>query len=447
MQDNQNFTEGSILKKMLKFMLPILGALILQAMYGAVDMLIVGQFGSSEGISAVTTGSGVVNLATFTVCGLTMGVTILLGRYLGEKKEEKLSEVISGAVAFFGVLAIAVSVLLIVFALPLAQIMQAPKEAESLTVQYIVICGAGMIFVVAYNVISSVMRGMGNSNLPLAFVAIACVVNIIGDLVFVALLGWDVAGAALATILAQAVSVILSLFIIKKQKMPFKIKKEYVKFNPEVKNFFFLGLPLAFQEILTNITFLALCAFINALGLAESSGYGVGQRIQSFVLLIPGSIMQSMSSFVAQNVGAGKFDRAKKAMKTGMIIGASVGVIIAYLSFFHGDIMSMVFTNDPSYIKCSADYLKGFALEAIVTSFLFSFMGYFNGHGRSLFVMIQGLAQSILVRLPFAYIMSIQPEANLMYIGFAAPAATVFGIILCFIYYIRMNRTLHVTRR
>ena len=447
MQDNQNFTEGSILKKMLKFMLPILGALILQAMYGAVDMLIVGQFGSPEGISAVTTGSGIVNLATFTVCGLTMGVTVLIGRYLGEKKEEKLSEVISGAVAFFGVLALAVTVLLIVFALPLAQIMQAPKEAEALTIEYTVICGLGMVFIVAYNVISSLMRGMGNSNLPLIFVSIACAVNIIGDLVLVAWLQMDVAGAAIATISAQAVSVILSLIIIKKQKMPFKIKKEYLKFNPEVKNFFFLGLPLAFQEILTNITFLALCAFVNALGLEESSGYGVGQRIQSFVLLIPGAIMQSMSSFVAQNVGAGKFDRAKKAMKTGIVIGASIGTVIAYFAFFHGDIMSQIFTDNPEYIKCSAQYLKGFALEAIVTSFLFSFMGYFNGHGRSLFVMIQGLAQSILVRLPFAYIMSIQPDANLMNIGFAAPAATVFGIILCFVYYFRMNKTLSTLHR
>ena len=248
MQDNQNFTEGSILKKMLKFMLPILGALILQAMYGAVDMLIVGQFGSPEGISAVTTGSGIVNLATFTVCGLTMGVTVLIGRYLGEKKEEKLSEVISGAVAFFGVLALAVTVLLIVFALPLAQIMQAPKEAEALTIEYTVICGLGMVFIVAYNVISSIMRGMGNSNLPLIFVSIACAVNIIGDLVLVAWLQMDVAGAAIATISAQAVSVILSLIIIKKQKMPFKIKKEYLKFNPEVKNFFFLGLPLLFRR-------------------------------------------------------------------------------------------------------------------------------------------------------------------------------------------------------
>ena len=447
MQDNQNFTEGSILKKMLKFMLPILGALILQAMYGAVDMLIVGQFGSPEGISAVTTGSGIVNLATFTVCGLTMGVTVLIGRYLGEKKEEKLSEVISGAVAFFGVLALAVTVLLIVFALPLAQIMQAPKEAEALTVEYTVICGLGMVFIVAYNVISSIMRGMGNSNLPLIFVSIACAVNIIGDLVLVAWLQMDVAGAAIATISAQAVSVILSLIIIKKQKMPFKIKKEYLKFNPEVKNFFFLGLPLAFQEILTNITFLALCAFVNALGLEESSGYGVGQRIQSFVLLIPGAIMQSMSSFVAQNVGAGKFDRAKKAMKTGIVIGASIGTVIAYFAFFHGDIMSQIFTDNSEYIKCSAQYLKGFALEAIVTSFLFSFMGYFNGHGRSLFVMIQGLAQSILVRLPFAYIMSIHPDANLMNIGFAAPAATVFGIILCFVYYFRMNKTLPTLHR
>ena len=442
MNDKQNFTEGSIVKKMLWFMLPILAALILQAMYGAVDLLIVGQFGTTEGISGVSTGSNIVNLATFTVCGLTMGVTVLIGRYLGEKNESRLADVIGGVIVFFTILAVAVSLLLIIFARPLAQLMQAPKDAEDLTVQYIQICGGGMIFVIAYNVISSIMRGLGNSNLPLVFVAIACAVNIIGDLVLVAGLGWDVAGAAIATIAAQAVSVILSLIIISRQKLPFKLKKENLRLNGEVKKFFILGAPIAFQEILTNITFLALNAFINNLGLAQSSGYGVGQRIQSFILLIPSAIMQSMSSFVAQNVGAGKYKRAKKAMKTGMALGASVGVVIAYLAFFHGNIMSVIFTSDADVIAQSADYLKGFALEAVVTSFLFSFMGYFNGHSRSMFVMVQGLAQSILVRLPFSFIMSIQPNVSLMWIGFAAPAATIFGIALCFIYYQRMNRDL-----
>jgi Na+-driven multidrug efflux pump len=190
------------------------------------------------------------------------------------------------------------------------------------------------------------------------------------------------------------------------------------------------------------MTFLALCAFINRLGLESSSGYGVAQRIQSFVMLIPSSIMQSMSSFVSQNVGAGKRDRAKSAMKSGMAMGMVVGIVIAFMAFFHGDMLARLFTSDEAVVAKAFEYLRGFAPEAIVTSILFSYMGYFNGNSRSMFVMIQGLAQSFLVRLPMSYVMSIRPNASLTGIGLAAPTATVFGIILCTVYYLYMNRTL-----
>lgn len=440
MNDKQDFTQGSIPVKMVRFMIPILGALILQAMYSAVDLLIVGKFGTTAGISGVSTGSNIVNMATFTICGLTMGVTVLIGRYLGEGRPERIGRVIGGVICFFLSLALFLTVFLLVFARPVAVLMQAPEEALDLTVQYIRICGAGMVFVIAYNVISSIFRGMGDSRLPLIFVAIACGVNVIGDLVLVAGFHMNVAGAAIATIGAQAVSVVLSLVIIRRQKLPFTLIKADIGFSEEVKKFLVIGAPMAFQELLTNLTFLALCAFINRLGLEASSGYGVAQRLQSFVMLIPSSIMQSMSSFVAQNVGACKEDRAKQAMKCGMGIGAGVGVFIAYMAFFHGDLLSGAFTSDAAVIGRSFEYLRGFAPEAIVTSILFSYMGYFNGHSRTMFVMGQGLAQSFLIRLPMSYIMSIQPNATLTQIGLAAPTATVFGIVLCTVYYIRMNR-------
>lgn len=440
MNDKQDFTRGSIPVKMVRFMVPILGALILQAMYSAVDLLIVGKFGTTAGISGVSTGSNIINMATFTICGLTMGVTVLIGRYLGEGRPERIGRVIGGVICFFLSLAAVLTVFLLLFARPVAVLMQAPEEALDLTVQYIRICGAGMVFVIAYNVISSVFRGMGDSRLPLIFVAIACGANVIGDLVLVAGFHMNVAGAALATVGAQAVSVILSLVIIRRQKLPFTFRKEDIGFSREVKKFLVIGAPMAFQELLTNLTFLALCAFINRLGLEASSGYGVAQRLQSFVMLIPSSIMQSMSSFVAQNVGACREDRARQAMKCGMGIGAGVGVFIAYLAFFHGDLLSAAFTGDAAVIGRSFEYLRGFAPEAIVTSILFSYMGYFNGHSRTMFVMGQGLAQSFLVRLPLSYIMSIQPNATLTQIGLAAPTATVFGILLCTVYYFRMDR-------
>jgi putative MATE family efflux protein len=334
------------------------------------------------------------------------------------------------------------TVVLLLFARPLAVLMQAPEEALDLTILYIRICGVGFIFIVFYNFISSIFRGIGDSNLPLIFVGIACVTNIIGDLVLVAGFHMNVAGAAIATVLAQAVSVILSVVIIRKRNLPFRITKEDLRFSSEIGKFFKVGAPLSLQELLTNISFLALCAFVNRLGLECSSGYGISQRIQSFVMLIPSSIMQSMASFVAQNVGAGKEDRAQKAMKSGMALGTVIGVFIAYLAFFHGDLLARAFTNDPQVVARAYEYLRGFALEAIVTSILFSYLGYFNGHSCSVFVMLQGLAQSFLVRLPMSYIMSIQPNASLTYIGLAAPTATIFGIIICTVYYIFYTRKL-----
>lgn len=440
MDNKQDFTQGSIFGKMVSFMFPILGALVLQAMYGAVDLLIVGRFGTNAGISAVSTGSSIMNLVTFVLCALATGVTILMGRYLGERKAHKIGPLIGNAIAFFLALTILLSVVLLVFARPLAILMQAPAEAVDLTVQYIRICGVGFLFVVAYNLISCIFRGMGNSKLPLIFVAIACVVNIIGDLLLVAVFKMNVAGAAIATIAAQAVSVILSLIIIKKEKLPFTFSLKDIRFGKETLAFVRIGAPLALQEFLTNITFLALCAFINKLGLDASNGYGIAQKIQSFVLLIPSSIMQCMASFVAQNVGADKEDRAKRGMFYGMAIGAGIGVIIAVIAFFKGDLLASIFSTDEKAIARAFEYLRGFALEAIVTSILFSYMGYFNGHARSLFVMLQGLAQSFLIRLPMSYLMSIQPEASLTGIGLAAPAATIFGIIICTIYYVKMQK-------
>ncbi|MDE6749951.1 MAG: MATE family efflux transporter [Lachnospiraceae bacterium] len=441
MAENKNdFTQGSIVSKLLKFMIPILGALILQAMYGAVDILVVGRFGTTAGISGVSTGSGIVNLITFTITGLTMGVTVVMGQYIGEKKPEKVGQVVGGAICLFLAMSFIIAIAMLIFARPLALLMQAPEEALDLTVLYVRICGGGIFFIIAYNVISSIFRGIGDSNMPLVFVGIACVVNIVGDLLFIAVFKWNVAGAALATVMAQAVSVILSIIIIRKRELPFEMKKEYIRFNPEIRRFVRVGIPIAFQEVMTQLSFLALCAFINRLGLDASSGYGIANKIVNFIMLVPGALMQSMASFVAQNVGAGQEVRARKSMVTGMFIGGSIGIFIAILSFLRGDLLATIFSNDEAVIACAADYLKGFAPEAVVTAILFSFIGYYNGHSKTLFVMLQGIAQTFIVRLPMSYFMSIQLDASLTMIGLAAPCATIFRIVINLIYFIVVSR-------
>lgn len=435
-----DFTQGSILKKLFWFMLPILGALILQAAYGAVDLLVVGKFGSTAGLSAVSTGSQVLNLVTFVVTQFAMGITVLIARYIGEKKTGQIGKVLGGGVVVFTIISIGLFIFMVCFARLISVLMQAPTEAVSLTTVYVRICGSGIFFIVAYNVLAAIFRGLGDSRSPLIFVFVACIVNIVGDMLLVAGLHMDAAGAALATVLAQAVSVVCAIVMLFRKKLPFSIAKSDFRLNKQCRKFLEIGLPLALQEFLTQLSFLALCAFVNRLGLEASSGYGVACKIVNFAMLIPSSLMQSMASFVSQNVGAGNKKRARQAMFTGIGIGAAFGCVVFCIVMFKGDVLAECFSNDAAVIQKGFEYLKGFAPETILTAVLFSMIGYFNGNNKTLWVMIQGLTQTLLVRLPMAYIMSIQPNASLTNIGIAAPTSTVVGIVLNIIFFFHMSK-------
>lgn len=438
--DKADFTQGSILKKLVAFMMPVLGALILQAAYGAVDLLVVGRFGSTSGLSAVSTGSQVLNLVTFVVVQFAMGITVLIARYLGEKKPEKIGAVIGGGAIVFTIISVVLFIVMVCFAHPISILMQAPEEAVDLTASYVRICGGGIFFIVAYNLLSAIFRGLGDSKSPLLFVLVACIVNVIGDLALVAGLHMDAAGAAIATVSAQALSVVFAVILLMKKDLPFTIARKDFRLNPQCKKFLKIGLPLALQEFLTQVSFLALCAFVNRLGLEASSGYGVACKIVNFAMLVPSALMQSMASFVSQNIGAGRKKRAKKSMFTGIGVGLVVGCLVFALVIFKGDMLAGFFSTDAAVIENGYAYLKGFALETIVTAILFSMVGYFNGNNKNIWVMTQGLIQTLLVRLPLAYFMSIQPNASLTKIGLAAPISTMVGVVLNIGFYVYLNR-------
>lgn len=444
--DQSDFTQGSILKKLVTFMMPVLGALILQAAYGAVDLLVVGRFGSTSGLSAVSTGSQVLNLVTFVVIQTAMGITVLIARYLGEKKPEQIGSVIGGSAIVFTIISVVLFVVMVGFARPISILMQAPTEAVDLTTTYVRICGAGIFFIVAYNLLSAIFRGLGDSKSPLLFVLVACIINIFGDLALVAGLHMDAAGAAIATVAAQACSVVFAVILLMKKQLPFEIIKKDFRLNIQCQRFLEIGLPLALQEFLTQISFLALCAFVNRLGLEASSGYGVACKIVNFAMLVPSALMQSMASFVSQNVGAGKLKRARQSMLTGIGVGLVVGCFVFALVMLKGDVLTGFFSTDEAVIQNGFAYLKGFAPETIVTAVLFSMIGYFNGNNKTVWVMTQGLIQTLLVRLPFAYIMSIQPNASLTMIGLAAPVSTMVGIILNVGFFTWISNRRHLPR-
>lgn len=439
--NNENFTEGKILSPLIKFTIPVFFAIFLQTMYGAVDMLIVGQFASAADVSAVSTGTCIMQTITSAIVGLAMGTTILLGRKIGEGRKDEAGNIIGSSLFLFAVIGILVSVLMQFFAVPFAKLMQAPPEAFKSTVDYVKICCGGAIFIVAYNLLGSIFRGMGNSKMPLIAVAIACVFNIFGDLILVAGFHMATAGAAIATVFAQAISVVLSVFIIKKQQLPFKFSKKNIKFDKKIIGTVVkLGFPIAFQDVLVSISFLAITSIVNGLGIIASAGVGVAEKICGFIMLVPSAYMQSMSAFVAQNMGAEKPQRAKKALLYGILTSLGVGVFLSYLSFFHGGLLTGLFAKDSEVMTAGAQYLKAYAIDCIFVSFLFCFIGYFNGCSKTTFVMVQGIVGAFCVRIPVSFFMSRIKPVSLFKVGLATPCSTIVQITLCFIYFLLIGK-------
>lgn len=425
-----SFVEGSVFGSMIRFAVPVLGALILQAAYGAVDLLVVGQFGDASSISAAGTGSAFMQMVTFVVTSLAMGSTVTIGQHIGEKKPREAGNAVGTTILLFAVLGIVLTVLLEVFTGNIVSVLQVPEASVDKTITYIRICSGGILIIIAYNVISGVLRGVGNANLPFIFVGIACVVNIIGDLLLVGVFHLDVAGAAIATVAAQLVSVIASLAVLKRQRLPISFSRPQCRiFGSELRMILNVGVPIALQEAMVQISFLVINSIVNNMGLMPSAGYGVAQKIVSFIMLVPSSVMQTVSAFVAQNIGAGKKERARKGYFTAMITGCCVGVVIFFIGFLGGGMISSLFTNDAGVIAQSADYLKGFSAECILTCILFSSIGYLNGCGKSIPVMVQGISSAFCIRIPVSVFMSKLPDTSLMLVGFATPITTIYGII------------------
>ena len=379
MERNTTFTEGKILQPLILFAMPVLFALFLQAMYGAVDLLVVGKFASSADVSAVSTGSQIMMTLTNLISCFAMGTTVLLGQLIGCGKKEEGGKAVGTAMVMFAGIALVMTVLLVCFAPQISSIMHAPKEAFDKTAAYVRICGCGMIVIVAYNLIGCIFRGIGDSKMPLFTVAIACVCNIAGDLVLCAGFHMGTTGAACATVFAQVVSVVVSFGFIRKKQLPFVFKKENVRIHKDLlKKMAGLGAPIALQDLLVSISFLIILAIVNSMGVTASAGVGVAEKVCAFIMLISSAFMQSISAFVAQNYGAGRMDRAKKAL--------------------------------------------------------------YNGIGQTKFVMLQGIAGAFGVRVPVSYLMSIRPDTSLFKIGLATPMSSVVQLLLCLGFMVILNR-------
>lgn len=441
---NNNLVEDKLLPVLLKFTIPILFALLLQITYGTVDLIIVGKFSTVEQVSAVTTGSQILMTITSLCTGLAMGTTILLGNYVGAKQEDKAGHVVGTSIVLFLFLGAVVMAFLLLSKDMIITMMQVPESAIIATGEYLFICSLGVILIVGYNILGSIFRGIGDSKTPLIAVLIACIINIIGDVILTGYFGMGAKGAAIATVSAQGMSVFLSIMHIRRTTLPFHFELSMIRFDGDIiKRILKLGTPIALQSVLVSISFLAITAIINSLGVYVSAAVGVVEKLTGIIMIVPQSFAQALSAFTAQNIGAQKSDRALKGLVYSIVISLCFGVVLAYIGMFHGEILIRLFTDDINIIEQAILYLQSYSIDTVLVCFIFCFTGFFNGLGETTFVMLQAILGSFLIRIPLAYIISTLEGTNLFYVGLATPATSLVQIVAFFLFlgYLKKRNT------
>ena len=438
--DRTDLTQGSISRSLLRFALPFLGATFLQFLYAVVDMIVVGQFSDAAGLAAVNTSSQIMTMITSIITGLTTGGTVLIGQLRGAGQREQVSRTIGNMFTLFGLAALALTAVLVLSVDRLVALMQTPAAAVAPARQYLLICACGTVFITGYNSVSGVLRGLGDSRRPMCFIAIACVLNICGDLLLVGGFGMGAAGAALATVASQGVSFLLALVVLKRGDFPFDFRlSSFGLERARAARLLRLGGPLCLQDSLVNLSFVLITAIVNHIGLDQAAAVGAVERIIGFGMLIPIAFLSALSAFTAQNMGAGKPERAGRALRITIFTALALSsVLFLVIQIFPAAVMSL-FSQEAPVIAHGASYLRTYSLDILLVCFVFSFNGFFAGCGHTTFTMANGLTATFLIRVPLVFFISRISGVTLLEIGVAAPAASAVQITMQIIYY-RMGR-------
>lgn len=435
MENNHNLTEGNIFKTLVMFAAPYLFASFMQAFYGAVDLFVVGRFSGTTAISAVNIGSQIMQIITSFVIGISMGATVVLGQNVGSKNKKRAAYTVGNTIIIFTIFACVITPVMIWQAGNLTEIMHTPVEAINETIKYVTICSAGLPFIIAYNVIAAVLRGTGDSKTPTYFVGIACIVNIAGDFILTGLFHQGVVGAAIATVSAQCISSIFGFIYLKKHGFDFDFGKKHIHVQKtEISKIITIGLPIALQDTLINISFLLLTVFANGRGLVASSAVGVVEKIIMFMFLVPTAMLSAITAITAQNIGAGKKQRAILSVKYGIIITAIFGGIMCGISQIMPDIFTGIFAKEQDVIAAAGEYLRSYSIDCILVSITFCLNGYLCGIGKSTVTFMHNLISIFAVRVPLAFVLSRAFSETLFPMGLASPAGSVVSIIILTLY-------------
>ena len=427
----KNLTEGSILKNIVVFSLPYLLSYFLQTLYGMADLFLAGQFNGADVISAVSIGSQVMHMFTVIIVGLAMGGTVLIGQAVGAKDSKRTSKIIGNTVTFFLIFSAVVTVILLFACRGIVNLIQTPPESLEQTVLYLRICFIGIPFIVAYNVIASIFRGMGDSKSPMIFVIIACTLNIILDYIFMGVLGMKAEGAAIATVIAQAVSVIISLIAIVRSKS-LRLTKEDFKLQQEALGAILkIGVPVACQDGFIQISFMVITVIANRRGVDVAAAVGIVEKIICFLFLIPSSMLSSISAIAAQNIGAGYHDRARHTLYAGTAIAVGIGAVFAVAFQFISYPVIKLFTREEIVVVLGTQYLKSYVTDCVLAAIHFCFSGYFCAMGKSIISFIHNVISIIAIRIPGAWLASKLWPETLFPMGCAAPFGSLLSALIC----------------
>lgn len=437
----RNLTTGSVFKTIVYFSLPYLLSYFLQTLYGMADLFIIGQFGGVAGSTAVANGSQVMHMLTVVIVGLAMGTTVIVGHAIGARNTGEAATVIGNSVTLFMTVAVGLMGILIFSVRDIVNLINTPSEAIEGTVNYLIICFVGIPFITAYNIISSIFRGLGDSKSPMYFIGIACAANIALDYLFIGVMNMGASGAALGTVLAQTLSVIISLAVIKRRTSDIRLRiEDFIPRRDIMGRILKVGVPVAVQDGCIQIAFIIITIIANRRGLNDAAAVGIVEKIISAVFIVPSSMLASVSALAAQNIGAGKHDRADKTLRYATMITTIYGVIVAVMMQFISAWAVGIFTADAAVIVLGSQYIKGYIWDCIFAGIHFSFSGYFCAYGKSYIGFVHNILSIVLVRVPGSYLASKLYADTLFPMGLAAPAGSVLSVIICVGAYIWMKR-------
>ncbi len=431
----RNLTTGSVFKNIVVFSLPYFLSYFLQTLYGLADLFIIGRYEGVASTTAVSVGSQVMHMLTVMIVGLAMGTTVSIGRAVGAGDKKRVSACVGNTVTLFMLVSLVMTAALILLVRPIVSVMSTPEAAVEGTVSYLVICFAGIPLITAYNIISSIFRGMGDSKSPMYFIAVACAANIALDYLFMGAMGLGPAGAALGTTLAQAVSVVTALIAIRRRRSIALSKSDLRPQSGVMGQILSIGVPVALQDGLIQIAFILITVIANRRGLTDAAAVGIVEKFISFVFLVPSSMLSTVSALGAQNFGAGKPERARQTLWYSIAIAAGFGLLVSILVQFIAEPVVGLFTRDEAVITAGGPYLRGYIFDCLFAGMHFCFSGYFCACGKSMISFIHNISGVALVRVPGAYLMSEMFPATLLPMGLATAAGSVQQVLICIVAY------------